>query len=394
VTTVDGDGEGGRPEDRLDDEPGDPYDIGYGAGYDEPPAAAPLPARARRRREPRRRGVRVWLVLLLLVGTPVALVAGAIGWFLWQLDPPGSAGERVEVRIEPGWEVGRIADELADRDVIGSSFAFELYARLKGKDDIQAGTYDLRRDMGVRDALGSLGDGPRIDYLELTVPPGRWLVEVAELVGAVPGRSEDEFLVAAQNGSARSKYQPAGAPHNLEGLLWPDTYRVSEEEDEIDILKQMVDEFDRRADELGLATASVEGRTPYELIVVASLIEAEARVDGDRPLIASVIYNRLREGMPLQIDATLLYASGDPAKQSITEADQQAPDPYNTYVNVGLPPTPIGSVSQASLVAAMQPAQTEFLYYVIAGDDGHHAFAETFEEHRANIEAARAAGLL
>lgn len=346
---------------------------------------------------PRRRVIRrprVWLVVSLLVVLPLAVAVIGGLWFFWQLDPPGKSGEAIEVRIENGWKVGRIGEELADRDVIGSSFVFEVYTRLNGKDDIQAGTYDLNRNMGVRAAAGALAEGPRIDYVELAVPPGRWLVEVAELVGAIPGRSKEAFLQAAANGSARSEYLPEGAALNLEGLLWPDTYRVSETDDEIAILKEMVELFDARADALGLATAATEGRTPYEIITIASLIEAEAKVDADRPLIASVIYNRLREGMPLQIDATLLYASGDPAKQSVTEADQQAPGPYNTYLDTTLPPTPIGSVSEASLVAAMQPASTEFLYYVIADAEGNHAFAETYEEHLANIDAARAAGVL
>ncbi|MDZ4828167.1 MAG: endolytic transglycosylase MltG [Actinomycetota bacterium] len=346
------------------------------------------PSRRRRSRP------RVWLVVLVLVVLPLAFLTAGGLWFMGQLDPPGAPGDELEVRVAGGWSVTRIGEELADRDVIGSPFVFSVYSRLNGQTDFQAGTYDLRQDMGVRDAVEALEAGPRIDYLELAVPPGKWILEVAELVGDVPERSEEEFLQATRNGSARSKYLPPGAPPNLEGLLWPDTYQVSETDDEIAILAEMVALFDERADALGLATATTEGRTPYEIITVASLIEAEAKVDADRPLIASVIYNRLRAEMPLQIDASLLYASGDPAKQSITEADQQAPGPFNTYVNVGLPPTPIGSVSEASLIAAMQPAQSEFLFYVIAGDDGHHAFAEDFDRHQENIEAARAAGLL
>jgi UPF0755 protein len=363
----------------------------------DPGGAAPAgvlvaepPAGRRRPRRPRR----VWVVVVALVVVPLAALAAAAGWLWWQLDPPGGAGEVVEVRIERDWSVSRIADELAARDIIGSAAVFEGYARLTGKDDIQAGTYDLRRDMGVRDAVAALADGPRIDYVELAVPPGLWLVEVAQRVGEVPGRDAQAFLQAARNNSARSTYLPEGAPPNLEGLLWPDTYRVSESEDEIAILASMVAEFDRHADALGLATATTEGRTPYEIVVVASLVQAEAKVDADRPVIASVIYNRLRAGMPLQVDATLLYASGDPDKRTVTEADQQAPSPYNTYLNPGLPPTPIGSVTEASLQAAIAPAATDFLYYVIADADGRHAFARTFEEHLANIEAARAQGLL
>jgi UPF0755 protein len=337
---------------------------------------------------------RVWLVVLIIVVVPLLALGGAVFWFWWQLDPPGSAGDPVEVRIEDGWSVSRIGDELADRDVIGSSMVFNVYTRATGKTDFQAGTYALQRDMGVRPAVGALEDGPRLAFQELAVPPGLWTQEVATRVGEqLPGRSSEAFLAAIRNGSKRSKYQPAGQT-SLEGMLWPDTYRVSDTEDEIDILGQMVSEFEANADALGLETASVRGRTPYEILTIASLIEQEAKIDGDRPLIASVIYNRLDDGMKLQIDATVLYGSGDPSKQTITAADLEARNAYNTYVIDGLPPTPIGSISAASLQAALNPADTPYFFYVIGDANGGHRFAETGEEHEQNVQAARDAGLL
>ena len=341
----------------------------------------------------RRARRRVWAVVLILVVVPLAALSAVLLWFWWQLDPPGNPGETVEIRVDDGWSVSRIGDELVDRDVIGSSLVFNVYTRLSGKTDFQAGTYDLQRDMGVRDAVSTLESGPRIDYVELTVPPGLWLPEIAARVDELPDQSGESFLENTRNGSARSKYQPEGNT-SLEGLLWPDTYRVSDTEDEIDIVANMVAEFEQHADALGLEFASVEGRTPYEILTIASLIEAEAKVDEDRPLIASVIYNRLREGMPLQIDATVLYASGDPEKQTITVDDLAFESPYNTYVASGLPPTPIGSVTEKSLQAALAPAQTDFLFYVIGDAEGRHVFAETGEEHQRNVDAARAAGLL
>ena len=129
-----------------------------------------------------------------------------------------------------------------------------------------------------------------------------------------------------RSGAKRSKYQPRGNT-SLEGLLWPDTYRVADTDDEIDVLGSMVSEFEQHADALGLETATTQGRTPYEILTIASLIEAEAKVDEDRPLIASVIYNRLRKGMKLQIDATVLYASGDPSKVTITHDDLERTRP-------------------------------------------------------------------
>src|SRR5215831_1929275 len=157
----------------------------------------------------------------------------------------------------------------------------------------------------------------------------------------------------------------------------------------------MVAAFDRHAIKIGLATANVDGHAAYDIIKVASLIEAEAKVPQDRPLIASVIYNRLRANMPLEIDSTVIYARGKHADRKLTAADlHNVQSPYNTYLHTGLPPTPIGSFSDASLQAAMFPAQTDYLYYVLAGKDGHHAFASTYEQQQANIQAAQQAGVL
>ena len=135
------------------------------------------------------------------------------------------------------------------------------------------------------------------------------------------------------------------------------------------------------------------GLTPYQVVVVASMVQEEAKLDSDRPLIASVIDNRLRDEMKLQIDATVLYAL-QVRKPANTDADRKIDSPYNTYVHTGLPPTPIGGVAKSSLSAALHPATTTYLYFVVGGTDGHHAFASTLAEHEKNVAAARAAGLL
>src|SRR5262249_16189050 len=160
------------------------------------------------------------------------------------------------------------------------------------------------------------------------------------------------FLAAVKSGAKRSKYQPRGVT-SLEGMLWPDTYRIADTDDEIDVLGTMVSEFEKNADALGLEHATTYGHTPYQILPVPSPIEAEPKVASDRPLIAPVIYNRPALDMPLQIDATVLYASGDPTKQTITRADLAKASPYNTYKVRGLPPTPINSPSAASIQAAI-----------------------------------------
>jgi UPF0755 protein len=269
-----------------------------------------------------------------------------------------------------------------------------VYARLNGDNSFQAGTYDLHTNLGVKDAVTALKKGPVIDYVKLSVPPGLWIKEIAARVGKLPDRNAQTFLAGTRNNAVRSSFEPQDV-NNLEGLLRPDTYKVSASQDELGILQAMVTEFDKNGQKLGLDKASVEGHTAYDIIKVASLIESEAKVPQDRPLIASVIYNRLRQNMPLQIDSTVIYARGDPGNRHLTPSElESVKSPYNTYRNPGLPPTPIGGVSDASLQAAMAPAQTDYLYYVLAGKDGHHAFSSTFEGQQQNIAAAKAAGLL
>jgi UPF0755 protein len=301
----------------------------------------------------------------------------------------------VRVRLQGGWGVSQVADELAAKDVVRSALAFNIYARFNGEKSFQAGTYDLREKLGVRGAVRELKKGPRINYVVLEIPPGLWVKQIAARVAALGGgRNAQAFLDGTRNNAVRSIFEPADVS-NLEGLLRPDTYKISESQDEIAILQTLVKTFDTRAANLGLTNANVRGYTAYDIIKVASIIEAEAKLDVDRPLIASVIYNRLAAHMPLQIDATVLYARGDPKNRKLSLKDLQIKSPYNTYLpNTALPPTPISAVSDKSLLAAMAPADTTYLYYVIAGKDGHHAFSSTAEQWQRDVEAARQQGLL
>ncbi len=335
---------------------------------------------------PRRRH-RVVIIVVVLVVLPVLVLASAGAWFWWQLDPPGGQGAAVQVQVQRNWGVPRIADELSHKGVIGSAIVFDVYARLKGETNFQAGTYAMHRHMGVRKAVSALKAGPRIDYTNLAVPPGLWLGQIAQRVGKLPGRHGDAFLEDTRNNAVRSALQPQNVT-SLEGLLWPDTYKVSDSEDEIDILKIMVKTFDQNAAVTGLPSANVHGLGPYDVLKVASLVQSEAKLDGDRPLIASVIYNRLAQNQPLQIDATLIYARGNPNLRTLSNADKLINSPFNTYLHTGLPPSPISSVGKASLLAALHPATTPYLYYV-AACDGKTLFATTYAEHQQNVAKSR-----
>jgi UPF0755 protein len=343
--------------------------------------------------ERRRRRRRRVLVPLVFLSPLILLVAAVYAWYRVQLDPPGSPGAAITVTIPSGSGVRDIGKELSRKKVINSSFAFDAYVRLDHHGPFDAGDYHMQTHLGVQGAVGVLEKGPVITYITLRIPPGLWLTDVAKQVRKqMPGLSAAKFISIAQSGAVRSKYEPASV-HSLEGLLFPDTYRFTKKDREIDVIRTMVKRFDAVATKDGLDRIHVAGLTPYQVVVVASMVQEESGTDHDRPLIASVIDNRLKIHMPLQIDATVLYAL-QIRKASNTAADRANPSPYNTYVHEGLPPTPIGALAEKSLLAALHPASTTYLYFVVAGTDGHSAFASTLAQHNRNVAAARALGLL
>ena len=347
----------------------------------DPPVEAPPAARRRR----------PWLKVILALAGLAALTALVGGiWLARQINPPGEPGPEIRVAIQPGTSVAGIAAILERDGVLSSAQVFRVYLKAKGAESFQAGEYELRRSMGMGPALDVLQDGPEIAFARLTIPEGFTLTEMAEVIGKLPGRSGARFLeLASKSNTIRSRYQPASVT-TLEGLLFPDTYLVTDKEDEAAIIRRLLGRFDEVAAEVGLdAGPRPAGLDPYETIVAASLVETEGKVADDRPLIASVIENRLERGMRLQIDATVLYALGR-HKSRVLFKDLEVDSPYNTYKVDGLPPTPIGAPGRAALEAMLDPADEDYLYYVLIDKDGRHAFAETPAEfERLKAESRR-----
>jgi UPF0755 protein len=331
--------------------------------------------------------------VLAAVLLPLVLLFVAGGWFLYQVNPPGDPGRRISVTIPARTGTGGIGDLLEDKGVIGSSAAFQIYTKVTRAGPFKPGQYSMRESLGVRDAVKRLNAGPaRAPDVGLALAPGLTLDQIAGRVGQLPGHSKEAFLAASGSTAVRSRYQPAEVS-SFEGLTFPDTYLVPKNETDEQILSRLVAAFDQQADGAGVAAANTSGLTPYQTIVVASLIEREAKLDEDRPLIAAVIRNRLAAGMPLQIDATVCYAKGG-CDKAPTRADLEINSPYNTYKVPGLPPTPISSVSAKSLAAAARPADAPYLFYVLSDNNGKHKFATTQQEHDRNVEEARQKGLL
>ena len=226
-----------------------------------------------------------------------------------------------------------------------------------------------------------------------------WTVErIANELGEKTEFTPADFRAALSSGSITSPlldFAPTTVSplERWEGLLYPATYQIPLGSSVVSMLQNMADEMVVRFEAVDWAPIEELGITRYEALVAGSLIEWESGTDDDRTLISSVIHNRLAIAMRLQIDATVIYALGENPGQ-VLASHLEIDSPYNTYRVDGLPPTPIGTVSEASLDAAINPASTSFLFYVLSSSDGSHAFADTYEQHQANVHAAKEAGVL
>jgi UPF0755 protein len=327
-------------------------------------------------RRERRRG----LVILLSAVLLLAAVAGAGGlYYNWATGASGPRQE-VELIIPTGATGADVADLLVERDVIRSTFVFNLIARLRGfGSGFQAGMYDnLTTNMTVNEALDALGEGPLVETVSASFPEGYRLEEVADRAAEQLGISAQAFRRAARSGTySIPPFLPQGKD-TVEGFLFPNTYDFLTDVDAKGVISRLLEEFETQAETLPWEQAESLGVSPYEVVTIASMIEREARVPEDRPKIARVIYNRLKQGMALEIDATVQYALGD--WEPILIADREVDDPYNTYMHAGLPPGPIASPGRASLEAALVPADGPWIYYVVIDAEGHHAFTGSYQE--------------
>ncbi len=322
------------------------------------------------------------LRLLGLLSLCVCLLAGAWGLyaFEWPTGPRGGA----LVEIEPGTGARQIARQLKARGVIASELAFEV-TRLERGGTLKAGEYRFDRTRKVGEVYEEIEHGD-VYTLQLTIPEGANLFDVAQRVESAKLGSAAGFLKAARKEAGLVRAIDPEAT-SLEGYLFPDTYRFAPDASPKQMLGAMVRRFVQEKAMLGLSGDL------HQVVTLASLVERETPVDGERALVASVFENRLRAGMPLETDPTVIYAAllAGRYRGTIYASDLQAESSYNTYRHTGLPPGPICNPGAVSLKAAMQPAKTKFLYFVAAGSDPHgeSRFAETLAEHERNVAAYR-----
>jgi UPF0755 protein len=339
-----------------------------------PPESAT--ARGRRARRPSR-GIRIGLVLLFLAGL---LTIGAVRYYTW-CERASGPRTPVSFTVAEGQSGTEVVNALHERGVLRCGRVSEWLLRRGGHAaDIQAGTYHLTTNMTPAEAFDVITKPPApAPTVRLTVPEGYRLTQIAAAVQQTVGISAAKFLHAAQAGRwSLPPYLPAGKP--LEGFLFPQTYDfLAHGTTSNDVIERLLKEFGTEVASLPWRNAKALGLSPYQVVTVASMIEREAKVPRDRPLIAAVIYNRLRLGMLLGIDATVEYIDPNPAN-GLTASDLRIDSPYNTRLRAGLPPTPIASPGLPSLRAALEPAHVGYLYYVLCGADGHHAFSTTYKQ--------------
>ena len=331
------------------------------------------------------------VALVILVGL---LGAGALGGALYLRSigvwtTTEKPGRPVSVTIPKGASASDIGALLVEKKVIESALAWRITLYLEGGgDNIEAGKYQLFQGLSPKDALGLLAEGASVDFVTVTFPEGSWLTDFARIVGKNTHITTDEFMDALTSGDVTSALKPADVD-SLEGLLFPSTYQVIADDTAVTLAQRIVDEFERQLSSVDLSTIEEQGYSVYDAIIVASMIEAEARYDDERTKIASVIYNRLDVGEMLGIDATVSYAIGKHIKE-LTVSDLATDSPYNTRLYAGMPPTPIGAPGKASLEAAAAPAPGDLFFYVVSDCEGHHAFSETSAEFAVDKAAYQA----
>lgn len=331
---------------------------------------------------PERRTVPKLLIVLVVLLTLLAAVGiYARNWYQHQVDPPGKPGDGVTVVIPKGATINGSGSLLADRGVISNSSLFRFWVRDKNI-EVQAGTYKFRKDSSFDEALAVLAEGPAPEVLSrVTIPEGLTLAQMTTRLAKLDTRFSPEAMRAAlADPTVRAPYRPEGQA-SLEGLLFPSTYDLGAKDTARTLVGRMATEMTAVGAKAGIEQGVVAGNdrvpelTPYQILVVASLIQAESGNTDESPKIARVIYNRLSNDQPLGIDATSRYLSQQTGKPIDFESDS----PYNTRRERGLPPTPIGSPGEAAINAALHPVDGDWIYYVLE-DKGRHFFTASESE--------------
>ena len=353
-------------------------------------------------RSRKRNGRTKALALLFLLLLVAALLAGALFAGSKLIDRLGGSGAEdftgegtgeVVVQVEPGDTAGDVAETLVQEGVVASRAAFfEVAAADPRSTGLQPGFYQLRSQMSSAAALELLLDPSARVVGRVTIPEGRNVEQTLALLAEGTEIPLADFQAAAADPAALGVPEYAGG--ELEGFLFPATYDVEPGATAVSVLTQLIDRFQQAAETVGLEEgAEALGLTPYEVVVVASLIEREVRFDDEYGQVAQVVYNRLDQGIPLGIDAAVAFGVGKTAGEELTASDLAQDTPYENRRQTGLPPTPIASPGEATLQGAMNPVDGDILYYVLATADGRSFFTNDYNEFLRQRDKSRAEGV-
>ena len=343
---------------------------------------------------PQHRAGRRWRGRLLgyLLVAAFALLLGMGAGYTRGYFSGGEVGEEVTVVIASGDSLSTVAAKLEAAGVVEHAGAFVLRTESDGySKQLKPGTYLLRRNQPYEDLVATLVEGQRPPSVKVTIPEGSTLAQSADLVAAKLARaSARDYVRAAREKPVPFTFRGYTPGTTLEGFLFPATYDVDPALKARPFVELQLAAFGENWAQVDMTRARKANLTPYDVVIIASMIEREAQVAAERGVVAAVIWNRLRDGMLLQIDATIQYALGE-TKPVLTLEDLKIDSPYNTYTNSGLPPTPIANPGLAAMQAAADPAAVDYLYYVARADGtGRHYFSRSYEEFLANqAKAAR-----
>lgn len=340
----------------------------------------------------RGRKIVVGIIIAAIVIVALIMILNVLGVFKGDPKKDVAAGVAVELTIPEGASTSTIAGLLFDADVIRDQGAFVNAVTAAGSESsLKPGTYTLETLMDNDEVVTVLVAGPGLYGTRLTIPEGSSIKKTAAAVEASLPIKAADFTSRALSANDFGSLFPfvQGAYNNsLEGFLFPKTYDVPDGSNADSVIKTMLAQFQNEIAQAGISTEGANGLSLNQIVTIASMIEGETSNPDELALVSSVIYNRLEQRMPLQIDATVIYALGDSfVGPTVTYDDLEVDSPYNTYKNQGLPPGPINSPGIDSLKAAAAPADTDYLYYLVTGADGKHSFFNTYEEFLAAKEA-------
>lgn len=325
------------------------------------------------------------LVILLIVGGGYFLYRTFFGGMYEPIDKNDTS--KIMIEIPQGSSLGQVASTLYDNNLIKNGTFFKSRVQKLGKEtEIKSGEFELSRSMSTDEIIAEItseNEGPKVETVKLVIPEGFERKLMAKRIEELGLGTSDGFMSATESVDPYINdfpwLQKLNPGETLEGYLFPATYDVPVGSSEADITKMMLQAFqDRMGDYLN--RDDYNGLSFTQMVTLASIIEREIKVDEERPLASSVFYNRINQGMRLQSCATVQFILGE-RKTKLTNEEINIDSPYNTYINDGLPPSPIASPGLKSIEAAISPAETDYLFFVLTGEDGSHTFTAKYEDH-------------